>query len=182
MDGVRARENVEETARLVAGNVYALRYELTPGNHLSGNKKEAQARGNQPELSKTSQVCNGETAPRRFERQAAPEKNASVQPKNARKVHGHPHVAAAPQNDEGAAEGHEEHQDGHESDRNSCGVASRRWGPLTASAVVTIIAAIPACRGRSAASAAYVFNDEFDVWSCGCARHGDPPSPPIREP
>src|SRR2546430_16478093 len=57
MDSVRARENIKETAGLVARDVYTLRDKLAPRNELSGHKKKTKGRSYVPKLAKPKSIC-----------------------------------------------------------------------------------------------------------------------------
>src|SRR6266852_8342412 len=181
MDGMRAGEDVKEATRLIAGNIQALRDKLAPGNKLPGNKQKAKRGGHGPKFSKARKVRKREPPPSHFQRVAASQENKGVDPKDARKVDGHPQVTAAAEDDEGAGERHEKHQNGYKSDGDSRGVAFGGGGPPTG-ALALVSAIISACGRSTAASAADVFNDEFDVLSCGRAWHSDLSCSSLNEP
>src|SRR5437667_4635923 len=126
VDCMSARENVKETAGLVAGDVHALRDKLAPRNELPGHKKKTKGRSYQPKFAKTGSVRKIEPLARGFQSETACEKNAGVGPENPGKVDGHPQVAAAAQNDEGAGQRHEKHQNGNDANRNRSRVTFRR--------------------------------------------------------
>src|SRR6266487_3423105 len=177
MDCMRARENVKEAAGLVAGDVHALRDKLPPGNELPGHEQKSKDRGGKPKSTKTETVRKKEPPPRRFQSKTARQKNERVGPENARKMDRHPQIVAAPQDDEGAGERHEKHQNGNDTDRDGSRVAFGRGRRLVAAmaffaAIVAIIASTGRWRGATA-STADIFDDEFDVRRCGCARHDD---------
>jgi hypothetical protein len=56
MYAVGRREDVEETAGLIAGDVYALCHKLAPSNQLSSNKEEPQSGCKEPELPESCMV------------------------------------------------------------------------------------------------------------------------------
>src|SRR5205807_1942843 len=138
---VRASENIEEAAGLVARDVHALRDKLAPRNELPGHKKKTKDRGRQPEFAKAGSVRQIEALARGFQRETARKQNASVGPENARKMDSHPEFAAAAQNDESAGQRHEKHQNGNDANRNRGGIAPRRGRP-PAAAIAVVAASI----------------------------------------
>src|SRR5204863_2111540 len=173
---VRASENIEEAAGLVARDVHALRDKLAPRNELPGHKKKTKDRGRQPEFAKAGSVRQIEALARGFQRETARKQNASVGPENARKMDSHPEFAAAAQNDESAGQRHEKHQNGNDANRNRGGIAPRRGRPPAAAiavvaASIAVIASVRRWRG-TASSTADVLDDDFDIWNCTSARHG----------
>jgi len=141
VERVRARENVEKAAGLVACDIHALRDQLPQAISCPATNK-IPSRSEQPELSETGWVRESEPPPRRFQSKTAGEKNHCVLPKELAAMQQSPHVAAAPQNNECTSEGHEEHQDGDQSDRNCRGVALGRRR-LFAAALVAVPAPSP---------------------------------------
>src|SRR5438045_9761235 len=87
-------------------------------------------------------------------------------------MHGNPVAARASAHQEGAGEGHEEHQNGNNTESDAGVVAIRRGCPGAAALVVV---ATVWGRGGAASSSPDVVNYEFDVRKRGCARHGDLP-------
>src|SRR5260370_40326855 len=89
----------------------------------------------------------------------------------------HPQFAAAAQDDKAAGKRHEKHQDRNDANRNRGRVAFGRGRPLavTIAIVAATVAVIAPAWGWSgaASTAADVFDDDLDVWNCGCARHGE---------
>src|SRR5437016_4704312 len=73
---------------------------------------------------------------------------------------------------ETAGEGHEEHQNGNNTESDA-GVVAIRRGRTGAAALVVVPTAWG--RGGAASSSSDVVHYEFDVRKCGCARHGDLP-------
>src|SRR6266566_3983198 len=174
---MRSRENVKEAAGLVARDVHALRYKLAPRNELPSHKEKTKHRSHQPEFAKAAIVRKIEPLSRGLKSETACEENAGVGPKNARKMDGHPKFAAAAQNDKSAGQRHEKHQNGNNANRNRGGVALRRGSPPAAAiaivaASIAIIASAQRWRG-AAPSTADVFDDDFDIRNCACARHGE---------
>src|SRR5690349_1528535 len=86
VDGVRARENIKETAGLVARDVHALRDKLAPGDELASHKKKTKRRSHYPKLTKAGGVRKKEAAARGFKSKTACKENAGVGPQNRRKV------------------------------------------------------------------------------------------------
>src|SRR5260370_37779316 len=88
-------------------------------------------------------------------------------------MHRDPVAARASAHQESTGEGHEKHQDRNNS-KSDAGVIPirRRAPPLPAALAVVSVIASAGGRGGAPFSAA-VFNDDFDVRNCGCARHGE---------
>src|SRR5258707_2901107 len=87
------------------------------------------------------------------------------------------HADATPQNDEGARQRHENHQSGYQANRNRRRVAFGRGRPLATpvavvAATISVIASAER-RRQTASSTTDVFDNDFDVRRCGCARHGE---------
>src|SRR5260370_443721 len=86
-------------------------------------------------------------------------------------MHRGPVAARASTHQESTGEGHEEHQNGNKSKSDAGGIAIRRRAPPRPAALA-VVSVIASAGGRGGAAAA-VFNDDFDVRNCGCARHGE---------
>jgi len=100
---VRASENVKETAGLVASDVHALRDKLRQAMSCPATNRKPKAVVTSQNLRKPEASAKKKPPPCRFKSETAGEKNAGVGPENARKMDGHPQIAAAAQNDKSAA-------------------------------------------------------------------------------
>src|SRR5712664_2975056 len=87
-------------------------------------------------------------------------------------MHRDPVAAGASAHQESTGEGHEKHQNRNNSESDAGVIAIRRRAPPRPAALA-VVSVIASAGRRCGAAAADVFNDEFDVRNCGCARHGE---------
>src|SRR5215831_9198857 len=110
MQSVCGREDVEEAARWVRGNIDVLRSELAPGHDLGKEKKDSESGSNPPQSFESLRVRCRKTLPRQLNRSAAGQQNYCIEKQDRGQMYGDPTITGFAEQ-EGARQRHEEHQD-----------------------------------------------------------------------